>query len=66
MAHCNGLSDLPLSVVDPGKAAPVYARCIEWCREASVTEPADLAGRIVSHERYEAEWVERCHALDCY
>lgn len=66
VARCNGLEELPVSVVDPGEATPVYARCVEWCRGAGVTEPGDLAGRIVSHDRYMGEWVERCRNLECY
>ncbi len=65
VARCEGLAELPVSVVDPEVPA-VYARCVEWCREAGVTEPSDLAGRIASHDRYLEEWVERCRDLEGY
>ena len=29
-----------------------YARCIEWTVDAGISEPSDLAGRIVSRERF--------------
>lgn len=65
VAHCNGLDELPVEAVDPGEEARVYARCVEWCRDADIAEPSDLVGRIVSHDRYLEEWVQRCHDLDC-
>lgn len=44
--------DLPLAM---------YRECVEWCRADGVTRVADLTGRVVSHERFLADWVERCH-----
>ena len=41
-----------------------YARCIEWTNAAGITDPSDLAGRIVSRERFLEEWVARCQAIE--
>jgi len=39
----------------------MYRECVEWCRAADVETVADLTGRVVSHERFLEDWVERCH-----
>ena len=37
-----------------------YRTCVEWCAEAGIESIADLAGRVLDRESYEAEWIERC------
>lgn len=68
VAHLCGVDTLEIRVEDERdverNALEIYARCVEWCLEEAVTTPADLAGRVVSHETYLEEWVERCHDLD--
>ena len=41
----------------------VYRTCVGWCLDEGVREPADLVGRVVSHDRHREAWVERCQAL---
>lgn len=38
----------------------LYLTCIEWCREAGVETVPDLAGRVLAHDEFETEWIERC------
>lgn len=65
-AHLSGADELRI-VDEPdadGLSLDVYRTCLEWCLDAGITEPADLAGRLVSRERFLADWVARCQALD--
>jgi hypothetical protein len=39
----------------------LYLTCIDWCREEDVRAVPDLGGRILAHETFEEEWIERCH-----
>lgn len=41
----------------------VYRACISWCREEGVETIADLQGRVVEPETFEAAWVERCQQV---
>lgn len=41
----------------------VYETCLGWCADAEITESADLVGRLVSHETFDEQWVQRCQAL---
>jgi len=38
----------------------LYLTCIDWCREADVRTVSDLAGRVLDHETFEEQWIERC------
>lgn len=64
VATCCGADALYATVETDVDAAAVYARCVDWCLDAGVTDPTDFAGRVVSHETYLEEWVGRCHALE--
>ncbi|MFT4889574.1 MAG: hypothetical protein ACI9YT_000484 [Halobacteriales archaeon] len=39
----------------------LYLTCIDWCREENVRSVPDLAGRVLDHETFEEQWIERCH-----
>lgn len=39
----------------------LYRTCISWCEGAGVETPADFGGRVASAERFERDWVRRCH-----
>ena len=41
----------------------VYRRSIEWCAEAGIDGITDLHGRVVSPERYEELWIDRCQRV---
>ncbi len=38
----------------------LYLECVDWCRDADVESVADLRGRVLEPETYEAQWLERC------
>jgi hypothetical protein len=38
----------------------LYLTCIDWCRGAGVRTVSDLAGRVLDHETFEEQWIERC------
>ena len=40
-----------------------YEICVAWCLAEGIQSIADLASRIVSMDKYEKLWYERCHAL---
>lgn len=64
-AALTGAESVPV-VREPDKDAlsmDVYRACVGWCLDEDVREPADLVGRVVSHERHLEEWVDRCRAL---
>jgi hypothetical protein len=46
--------DLPLDV---------YRECVAWCESGGITTVADLHGRAVDADTFEAEWVQRCRAV---
>lgn len=39
----------------------LYLTCIDWCRDEGVRSVPDLAGRVLDHETFEEQWIERCH-----
>lgn len=64
-AALTGAETVPV-VRDPDRddlSLGVYRECVGWCVEADVRTPADLVGRVVTHERFLDDWVGRCHAL---
>ena len=40
-----------------------YRQCVEWCEDEGIAEIGDLAGRVVSAERFERKWIARCRAV---
>lgn len=64
LAHLAGAETLAVTRdVDTAELSlPLYRDCVGWCREAGVVAAPDLVGRVVSRERFLADWVERCHA----
>lgn len=64
-AVLTGVESVPV-VREPdrdGLSMDVYRPCVDWCLDEDFREPADLVGRVVSHERHLEEWVDRCRAL---
>lgn len=45
---------------------PLYRECVGWCRDESVTQVEDLAGRVVSRDTFLEQWVARCRASPLY
>ena len=37
-----------------------YENCVRWCLEEGIYTIADLRSRVVSHQKYEKLWYERC------
>lgn len=68
LAYVAGANTLEI-VLDPDRRElniPLYRGCMDWCREESVTQIADLAGRVVSHDTFLDQWVARCQASPLY
>jgi hypothetical protein len=68
LAHLAGADELRV-VPDPDREElplAMYRECVEWCRVEGVEGVPDLVGRVVSHERFHEDWVERCHASPHY
>lgn len=68
LAFLGGATTLDV-IEDPDRRElniPLYGACVDWCRDASVTRIADLAGRVVSRETFLADWVARCEASPHY
>ncbi|MHC4427463.1 MAG: ParB N-terminal domain-containing protein [Planctomycetota bacterium] len=40
-----------------------YEICVQWCLQAGIRSVADLPSRIVSADKYERLWYQRCRAL---
>lgn len=38
----------------------LYQTCLEWCRKEQVIFIDDLKDRILPHEQFEKQWIERC------
>jgi hypothetical protein len=64
LAHLAGAETLAVTrdVDTADLSLPLYRECVSWCRGAGVVATPDLVGRVVSHERFLDDWVERCHA----
>lgn len=68
LAYIAGADTLEI-VPDPDQSElniPLYRECMDWCREESVTQVADLVGRVVSQDTFQEKWVTRCHASPLY
>lgn len=37
-----------------------YKKCMSWCEEAGVFTIKDLAGRVVSPEEHQRQWIDKC------
>lgn len=67
LARLAGAEAVPVTPADvPPEAEPMYARCVEWCREAGVARVGDLVGRVVDADTFVEVWVERCRAAPEY
>ncbi len=40
-----------------------YRICVDWCREAGIEQIADLEGRVISSNAYDALWIARCRRM---
>lgn len=40
-----------------------YRICVEWCHQEGIYSVADLRSRVVTADRYEVLWYERCRAM---
>ena len=38
----------------------IYQTCVKWCEDYEIHTIADLKNRIISHKRYQVEWIQRC------
>lgn len=68
LAHLAGATTIEI-VPDPDQKElniPLYRECLGWCREESVTQVADLTGRVVSRDAFLEQWVARCQASSLY
>lgn len=41
----------------------LYRACIGWCEDAGIRSVPDLAGHVLSQERFEQEWIDRCQTF---
>lgn len=48
------------AIVTEPAGLKAYRTAIGWCRDVGVHTVADLRGRILGEEQYQALWVERC------
>ena len=68
LAHLAGATTIEI-VPDPGQQElniPLYRECVDWCRNESVTQVADLAGRVVNRDTFLEQWVARCQVSPLY
>ena len=40
-----------------------YEICVQWCHQEGIYSTADLRSRVVTADRYEVLWHERCRAM---
>lgn len=58
-----GEDELRLTEDTDGDHPQLYRECVSWCRTEGITSVSDLVGRIVDHDTYESEWIDRCHRV---
>ena len=64
LAHLAGVDELLVhDATDEDHFLALYADCAAWCDRKGMVSIADFAGRVVSHETYERQWVERCRRV---
>lgn len=39
----------------------LYLECMRWCKLEEITHISDLRSRILSKQKYESHWIEKCH-----
>ncbi|WP_458188710.1 hypothetical protein [Haladaptatus sp. NG-WS-4] len=64
VAYLAGADELRVVRNTDDVSMPAYERCVSWCEDEGVTDVSDLAGRVVTNETFEEQWVERCRSLE--
>lgn len=58
-----GAPELRVGRDDDELPMDAYRTCVEWCEAEGVTEIADLTGRVLNPDDFEARWIDRCRRL---
>ncbi len=62
-AHLAGL-DKVLTVPESDELDwEAYNICVNWCRDAGITEISDLEDRVIDADSYETRWIGRCKRM---
>lgn len=59
-AHLAGISTVPVYLDEDELDWEAYRICVRWCQEAGIDTVASLADRVISDERYQKVWLDRC------
>jgi len=59
-AYLAGISRLPVYPDEDELDWEAYQICVRWCQEAGIVSVTDLQMRVISPERYNKLWLDRC------
>ncbi len=62
-AHRLGFTEVPAVWDEDELDWEAYQICVDWCLDVGIRTIADLAGRVVPPEQYEALWHARCQVM---
>jgi hypothetical protein len=63
VAYLAGVEELRVVRDTDELSTGIYRQCVEWCEDEGVTEVRDLAGRVLSTDEFEKQWIDRCQAV---
>ncbi|WP_100486082.1 hypothetical protein [Sporolactobacillus pectinivorans] len=59
---CSKISMIPVYWDEDDLDIEVYQTCLKWCREEMIMFISDLKDRILPHDQFVEQWVNRCEA----
>jgi len=62
-AHRSGFTEIQVVWDEDELDWEAYQICVDWCRDVSIRTIADMEGRVIPPEQYEALWHDRCQAM---
>ncbi len=62
-AHRLGFTEIPVVWDEDELDWEAYQICVDWCLDVGIHTIADLEGRVISPEQYEAFWHDRCQVM---
>lgn len=62
-AILNGFDEIETHIDTDNVDIRAYRNCIQWCLDENIKSPYDLVNRIISSDRHNVLWLERCKAM---
>ncbi len=62
-AYRQGFTEIPVVWDEDDLDWEAYQICVDWCLDEGIRTIADLEGRVIAPEPYEALWHDRCQVM---